>query len=77
MEVCRQLHAPASCTRNGSGHFAEDEFRLTEIELRFFGRPAHILLVTPKELYRLHLCLYLLLEVACDVCVCASLRTVF
>jgi hypothetical protein len=50
MEVTRQLPAPAFCTLNRSGNFAEKEYRLQEIEPRFFGRPAHSLLITHNEL---------------------------
>jgi len=50
MEGTRQLSAPAFCTLNRPGHFAEEVSCLPEIEPRFFGRPAHILLITLNEL---------------------------
>jgi len=76
MEVTRQLPAPAFCTRNRSGHLAEEEYRLPEIEPRFFGRPAHSLLITPSELRDyVFACICCLQQHA--MCVCADLGTVF
>jgi hypothetical protein len=69
MEVNSQLPAPAFCTGNRPGHFAEEKSYVPEIESRFFGRPTHSPLITPNELRHRVL--------ACTVFVaCSNLRCV-